>query len=73
MKDHAACKTTILGKSQFCSVTRCAECNLVHLHVGPLSIRLRNDVFTDLCETLMEIYEEQYPRHKHMNMSMHSH
>ena len=72
MNKHKGCQTVIIAQSRFCSVTECTECGMYHLHIGPFSVRLKREVFEDICETLIKIYSEQW-RQKMSGGSVHSH
>ena len=46
---------------------------MYHLHIGPLSLRLREEVFENICGALSSIYREHYGHKEHAKMSVHSH
>ena len=73
MKNHNICETIMIGQSKFCSVSQCPDCNVYHLHMGPISIRLRQDVFNGLCEMLMNIYMEKDVLREYHASDLHSH
>lgn len=73
MSQHNSCETILLGQSGVCSVTQCPECNLFHLHVGPMSLRLNAKVFESVCQTLTAIYLERGGHKKNFSNSLHSH
>jgi len=56
MHDEDLCETEILAKSRFCVIARCTGCHSYHLHLGAVSLRLREEVFRDICETLARVY-----------------
>ncbi|MEX2164488.1 MAG: hypothetical protein WD823_09625 [Sulfuricaulis sp.] len=45
-------KNMILAESAACTVEHCLECDVVHLHFGHASVRLRPAVFMAACQTL---------------------
>jgi len=51
-----ACETEILAKSKFCMIAHCRACNSFHLHFGAISLRLREEIFRDICETMAGVY-----------------
>ena len=73
MSQHEACQTLTVGQSEYCSITKCPDCRTYHLHIGPLSLRLREEVFESIWGALSSVYREQYGHKEQMNMSMHSH
>ena len=56
MKNHTACETIILGQTQYCNISHCPECKMYHLHIGPVSLHLKETVFDSVCELLSDIY-----------------
>ena len=73
MSQHETCQTVTVGQSEYCSITRCPDCRAYHLHIGPLSLRLREEVFESICAALSSIYREHYGHKERMNISMQSH
>lgn len=73
MKNHTACKTLTLASSEFCTINQCPDCDMYHLHIGPVSIRLRSDVFDNICETLLNVYQHKYARGESNSQSLRSH
>jgi hypothetical protein len=51
MRAHHANKT--LAESGACTVEHCPECDVVHVHFGHASVRLRPAAFQAACHTLM--------------------
>lgn len=43
----------LLSSCSVCSVERCGECDMIHLHFGATSVRFRPAAFVQLCETLL--------------------
>jgi len=50
---HSVHKTT-LASCDLCQVEHCADCDVVHVHVGHASLRLTLSGFYALCATLLE-------------------
>lgn len=73
MSQHTTCQTVTVGQSEYCSITQCPDCGMYHLHIGPLSLRLREEVFENICGTLSSIYREHYGHRQHPRVNMHSH
>lgn len=73
MSQHEACQTLTVGQSEYCSITRCPDCRTYHLHIGPLSLRLREEVFENICGALSSVYREHYGHKERMDISMRSH
>ena len=73
MSKHTACPTVTVEESEYCSITRCPDCGMYHLHIGPLSLRLREEVFDNVCMTLSAVYREHCVQRERVNLRMHSH
>ncbi len=73
MKKEKSCQPVLVGQSRYCSVTGCPDCNMYHLHVGPFSLRLKYEVFDDICETLIEIYRSHHMHNSPGKLRMRSH
>ena len=73
MSQHSTCQTVTVGQSEYCSITQCPDCRMYHLHIGPLSLRLREEVFENICGTLSSIYRERCGRRQHHNLNIHTH
>lgn len=73
MIKHEACQTLTVGQSEYCSITRCPDCRTYHLHIGPLSLRLREEVFENICAALSSIYREHYGHKERFDLSMRNH
>lgn len=56
MHEDDVCETEILARSQFCMIARCRGCRSFHLHFGAISLRLREEIFRDICETMAGVY-----------------
>lgn len=56
--ENEICETEVLARSQFCIIARCKGCRTFHLHLGAVSVRLREESFGDLCGTLAGVFLE---------------
>ena len=56
MKNHTTCENILLGQTRFCNISHCPDCKIYHLHVGPVSLHLKENVFDSVCELLTDIY-----------------
>jgi hypothetical protein len=45
---------TTLARCSMCQVEHCADCDVVHVHVGHASVRLTMSGFLAMCATLLE-------------------
>lgn len=73
MTQHTACHTLPVGQSEYCSITQCPDCRMFHLHLGPLSLRLREEVFENICATLSGVHRERHRRKEQVELRPHSH
>ena len=73
MSQHTTCQTVTVGQSEYCSITQCPDCRMYHLHIGPLSLRLREEVFENICGAFSSIYREHYGHKQPPNVNIHSH
>jgi hypothetical protein len=53
--------TKLLARSSVCTVERCGECEIIHLHFGASSMRFRPAAFVQLCETLLSALGQVTP------------
>lgn len=53
MSKHTVCETEIISESPSCTITRCKCCNTYHLHIGPMSLRLKEEMFNSLSNTIL--------------------
>ncbi len=51
----------LLARCEVCSVERCADCGIIHLHFGATSIRLHTRAFMLLCQALFMALAEVAP------------
>ena len=73
MSKGKICQPRLIAQSRYCSVTGCPDCKMYHLHVGPFSLRLKHEVFEDICETLLEIYRGHHLQNSSAGPGMRSH
>lgn len=59
MNESSAAK--LLANSSVCTVERCGECEIIHLHFGATSVRFRPAAFVQLCETLLSALGQVAP------------
>lgn len=57
-ESHAA---KLLAHSGVCTVKRCGECEIIHLHFGSSSLRFRPAAFVQLRETLLSALGQAAP------------
>lgn len=51
----------LLARSGVCTVERCNDCEIIHLHFGATSVRFRPAAFVQLCETLLSALGQVTP------------
>ncbi len=56
MKNHKTCRSELVAQSAFGSITVCPDCNLYHLHIGPMSFRMEADVFQSVGQMIVEYF-----------------
>lgn len=44
----------VLASGEVCRVERCPDCDVVHLHLGAVSLRLTSAAFESACATLFD-------------------
>lgn len=52
---------SLLASCSICTVERCTECNVIHLHFGAASVRFKPAAFAMLCETLLSALAQVAP------------
>lgn len=52
MNTKETCEIETLAHNHSCAVGRCRHCGGVHLHVGPMTLRLNEDALLELSDTL---------------------
>lgn len=73
MSEAKKCRSELVAESKFSSITVCPDCNLYHLHIGPMSFRLEAEIFESFCNMIVHFclrhdarVEEQKPHtYKH--------
>ena len=53
MSNHSHCETEIIAQSESCTITRCITCDTYHLHIGPMTLRLKEEVFNSISDTII--------------------
>ena len=56
MKNHKTCRSELVAQSSFSSITVCPDCNIYHLHIGPMSFRMEADVFQSVGQMIVEYF-----------------
>lgn len=62
MKNHKTCRSELVAQSTFSSITVCPDCNLYHLHIGPMSFRMEADIFQSVAEMIAGCYVKPEPK-----------
>lgn len=52
MANRSPCQSETIAEANGCVIQKCSDCGVYHLHVGPVTLRLRPEIFDNLC-TLM--------------------
>ena len=55
MNRDSRCEPETVVESRYCTVLGCPHCHTYFLQIGPMSLRLREDVFINICQTLSGI------------------
>jgi hypothetical protein len=71
--ENEPCETEVLARSQFCIISRCKGCKTFHLHLGAVSVRLREEMFGDLCGTLAGAFLEVSGKQAAASSPQHNH
>ena len=56
MKNHKVCRSELIAQCAFGSITVCPDCNLYHLHIGPMSFRMEADIFQSVAQMIAGCY-----------------
>lgn len=51
----------LLADSGVCTVEQCTGCDVVHVHIGNTTLRLKRAAFTLVCETLLSALSQVAP------------
>lgn len=72
---HDSCDTVLLGHSKYCHIAHCSECEAYHLHIGPMTLHLKEDVFENICEVIVSVHMNMNKNRisSHSNHSIHNH
>lgn len=62
MDTHPACQLLDLANNEFCGISLCPQCQVLHLRIGPLSLKLAPHVFQSLCGAMQQA-AEKLPAH----------
>jgi hypothetical protein len=58
---HETHPARLLAGCSVCTVEHCADCDVVHLHVGGTTLRFKRAAFTLMCETLLSALSQVAP------------
>ncbi|MEK7816598.1 MAG: hypothetical protein AAB294_07245 [Pseudomonadota bacterium] len=58
---HEIHPARLLAGCSVCIIEHCADCDVVHVHVGAASMRFRPAAFVQLCETLLSALGQVTP------------
>jgi hypothetical protein len=58
MDTHPACQLLDLATNEFCGISLCPQCQVLHLRIGPLSLKLAPHVFRALCGAMQQAVEK---------------
>ncbi|MGH8479949.1 MAG: hypothetical protein ACREXK_10300 [Gammaproteobacteria bacterium] len=62
MDTHPACQLLDLANNERCGIALCPRCQVIHLHIGPLSLKLAPHVFQGVCGAIQQA-AEKLPAH----------
>ena len=62
MDTNPACQLLDLANNEFCGISLCPQCQVLHLRIGPLSLKLAPHVFQALCGAMQQA-AEKLPAH----------
>ena len=55
MKKDSRCEPEIVVETNYCTVLGCPHCHTYFLQIGPMSLRLKEEVFINICQALAGI------------------
>jgi hypothetical protein len=62
MDTKLPCQPLDLANNECCGIALCPQCKVVHLHIGPLSLKLTPHVFQAVCGAMQQAVA-QLPAH----------
>ena len=62
MDTHPACQPLDLANNACCGIALCPQCQVLHLRIGPLSLKLAPHVFQAVCGAMQQAVA-QLPAH----------
>ena len=62
MNKDPRCEPEIIVEARYCTVLNCPHCHTYFLQIGPMSLRLKEEVFINICQTLTGITFEPTQR-----------
>jgi hypothetical protein len=54
METHELCQMLELASNDCCGITLCPQCQVIHLRIGPVSLKLPPHAFHAVCEAVHE-------------------
>lgn len=64
MQQKGRCEPISLAQHGCCEIQLCPQCDAIHLHIGPVSLKLPPDAFRQACTAMADAaveLQEQYP------------
>ena len=58
---HEIHPARLLAGCSVCTIEHCADCDVVHVHVGSATLRFKRAAFTLMCETLLSALSQVAP------------
>ena len=62
MNTNPACQSLDLANNECCGISLCPQCQVIHLRIGPLSLKLAPHVFQAVCGAMQQA-AERLPTH----------
>ena len=58
MDTNPACQLLDLANNEFCGISLCPQCQVLHLRIGPLSLKLGQHVFQAVYGAMQQAVEK---------------
>jgi hypothetical protein len=58
MDTHPACQLLDLANNECCGISLCPQCQVLHLRIGPLSLKLAQHVFQAVYGAMQQAVEK---------------
>lgn len=62
---NSPCRRKIIARGLVAEIEHCADCEIMHLHIGAFTLRLKPAVLHDLRDTLSRALEKLPPAEHH--------